>query len=146
MSQYPERNLMCQLVHCFWIKIPSQDNFCLSTSRTVSVLLKVHPLSVFMSSSPPTGISLLISLLNLFHSRVSDTSTWLRKENERGTRYRESAESPLWQNNLYTLTSPFIYLKASALTVCWIAVPVLISSADWMTAGCLACCTRFKAI
>lgn len=102
--------------------------------------------SVFMSSSPPTGISLLISLLNLFHSRVSDASTWLRKENERDTRYRESAESPLWQNNLYTLTSPFIYLKASALTACWIALPVLISSADWKMTGLLACHTRFKAI
>lgn len=123
-------------------------DICLSatqTSHTVSdgacssFTLLLSPL-VFMFSSPAGSISLLILLGNLFHSRVSEMSSWLRKENERGTRYRESAESPLWQNNLYTLTSPFIYLKVSALTVCWIAVPVLISSAYSMTAECVACC------
>lgn len=100
-------------------------DICLSatqTSHTVSdgacssLTLLLPPL-VFMFSSPAGSISLLILLGNLFHSRVSEMSSWLRKENERGTRYRESAESPLWQNNLYTLTSPFIYLKVSALTV-----------------------------
>lgn len=107
---------------------------------TLSVLVScsrfdlVFYLPVFMSFPPTASISLLILLLNLFHSRVSDMSSWLREENERGTCYRESAESPLWQNNLHTLASPFIYLKVSTLTVCWIAVPVLIGSAYWMTA------------
>lgn len=70
----------------------------ISHTVTVGSLLRCSPthfflLFVFVSSSPPAVISLLILLLNLFHSQVSDISSWMGKESERGTRYRESAES-----------------------------------------------------
>lgn len=73
--------------------------------------------TVFVSSPPPAGISVLIWLLNLFHSQISHMSSWVRRENESGSRYPESEQSRLWQNNLYALASPLIYLEASALTV-----------------------------
>lgn len=42
-------------------------------------LLFPPPPYLCLLSFPPAGVSLLISLLNLFHSWVSDMSTWLRK-------------------------------------------------------------------